>query len=139
MVTAGSESKALVSLREERDNFESLFQAKAEECAELAQTNAALKTQVLLLTPGHCLSKSPFPLSLQLGQLRKRGGSTSYDEEKTLAPGTTLLRPSTPTEDRSLRASLSPEDMKVFEGLREQLKLFCNMADHLKLAWRDWW
>lgn len=46
VVTAGSESKALATLREERDNFESLFQAKAEECAELAQTNAALKTQV---------------------------------------------------------------------------------------------
>lgn len=46
MVTAGSESKALASLREERDSFESLFQAKAEECAELAKANTALKTQV---------------------------------------------------------------------------------------------
>lgn len=81
-------------------------------------------------TPGH--GPCAFPLlSLQLGQLRKRGASTS-DEEKTLAPGTTLLRPSTPTEDRSLRTSLGPEDVKVFEGLREQLKLFCNMADYLK-------
>ena len=45
-----------------------------------------------------------------------------------------MLRPSTPTEDRSLHPSLNPEDMKVFEGLLEQLKSFCLLADHLKLA-----
>ena len=73
------------------------------------------------------------PFSLQLGEQRKRASSSSCEEEKTLAPGTTL-RPTTPTEDRSLRASLSSEDIRVLEGLRDQLKSFCLMADHLKLV-----
>ena len=46
MVSGRSESKALAALKDERDNFESLFQSKAEECAELAKANAALKAQV---------------------------------------------------------------------------------------------
>ena len=46
MVSGRSESKALAALKDERDNFESLFQAKAEECAELAKANTTLKAQV---------------------------------------------------------------------------------------------
>ena len=151
MVSGRSESKALTALKDERDNFESLFQSKAEECAELAKANAALKAQVhhtnsciytayistciymyMYVCVLHHYDQPP-PLSLQLGEQRKRASSSSCEEEKTLAPGTTL-RPTTPTEDRSLRASLSLEDIRVLEGLRDQLKSFCLMADHLKLV-----
>jgi hypothetical protein len=101
----------LASLRDERDHYESLFQDKATECAELARLNTQLKEQ--------------------LGQQRKRAGSSQCEEEKTLAPGTTL-RLATPSEDHSLRPALSQEDVKLLEGLREQLKSFCMIADHLK-------
>ena len=46
MVSGGSESKALATLRDERDRYESLFETKAQECAELAQVNAQLKEKV---------------------------------------------------------------------------------------------
>lgn len=46
MVSGGSESKVLTTLRDERDHYDSLFQDKAKECAELAELNSRLKQQV---------------------------------------------------------------------------------------------
>ena len=73
----------------------------------------------------------PTTLAPQLGQQRKRAGSSLCEEEKTLAPGSTL-RVATPTEDHSLRQSLSQEDHRLLDGLREQLKSFCTIADRIR-------
>jgi hypothetical protein len=111
-VAAAAAGDPIAELREERDFYEALFQSKAEECGQL--------------------SKSVEHLQEMLGQQRKRAGSSLCEEEKTLGPGTTLTPTAGPGEDRSLRASLSSEDHKLLQGLREQLKSFCTIADRIR-------
>jgi serine/threonine protein kinase len=112
VAAAAGDPKAIAELREDRDFYEALFQSKAEECGQL--------------------SKSVEHLKEMLGQQRNRAGSSLCEEEKTLGPGTTLTPTAGPGEDRSLRASLSSEDHKLLEGLREQLKSFCTIADRIR-------
>ena len=62
----GSESKELTALRDDRDYYESLFQAKAEECIGLVKANTHLKEQVGTRVPNFEVKFTLFRTFLEL-------------------------------------------------------------------------